>query len=101
MTTTTTNIITMMTTEAERAEWREALGWVEERVRAQALTPAQPQQVYEAALEIVGRIDEDLRRGVRHYRTRGGVLLVTLDQVVQAILDNDLATEETELWQQN
>lgn len=49
---------------------------------------------YRAALELVARIDEDLTRGVRHYRTKAGILLVKLDEVVQAILDDKLMMPE-------
>lgn len=45
---------------------------------------------YEAALELVARIDEHLTRGTRHYRTKSGELLRTLDQVVNAILTDNL-----------
>lgn len=51
-------------------------------------------QRYAAALCLVADIDEDLTRGTRHYRTRAGALLTTLDQVVQAILTDDLMTED-------
>jgi DNA-binding ferritin-like protein len=60
------------------------------------------EQAYRAALELVARIDEDLTRGVRHYRTKAGVLLSTLDEVVRAIIADDLLwPEEVEaeaLW---
>lgn len=49
---------------------------------------------YFAALELVARIDEDLTRGIRHYRTKAGVLLTTLDEVVRAILDDNLLLSE-------
>jgi hypothetical protein len=49
---------------------------------------------YYAALELVARIDEDLTRGIRHYRNKAGVLLTTLDEVVRAILDDDLLVPE-------
>ena len=49
---------------------------------------------YQAALKLVARIDEDLSRGVRHYRDKGGTLLTTLDEVVRAILDNNLLLDE-------
>lgn len=55
---------------------------------------------YTAALKLVARIDEDLTRGVRHYRNKAGILLTTLDEVVRAILDNDLllpGEEEAEM----
>jgi hypothetical protein len=52
---------------------------------------------YQAALELVARIDEDLARGIRHYRTKAGILLTTLDEVIRAILeDNLLIPEEQE-----
>lgn len=57
---------------------------------------------YRATLELVARIDEDLTRGVRHYYTKSGLLLYSLDQVIQAILDNNLMTpdeqEQEVLW---
>jgi hypothetical protein len=49
---------------------------------------------YYAALELVARIDEDLTRGVRHYRTKAGELLITLDEVIRAILDDNLLMSE-------
>lgn len=49
---------------------------------------------YQAALKLVARIDEDLGRGIRHYRTRAGALLTSLDEVVRAILGNDLLLPE-------
>ena len=57
---------------------------------------------YYAALELVARIDEDLTQGIRHYRNKAGLLLTALDEVVQAILDDNLlisAEQESErLW---
>ena len=41
------------------------------------------------------RIDEDLTRGIRHYRNKAGDLLTTLDEVIHAILANDLMMPET------
>ncbi len=63
--------------------------------------PAQPNPAtYHAALQLVARIDDDQSRGVRHYRSRGGQLLMTLDQVVEAILADDLATvEPVDVWE--
>lgn len=49
---------------------------------------------YQASLKLVAIIDHDLTRGIRHYRNKGGVLLTTLDEVVRAILANDLAAKE-------
>jgi hypothetical protein len=57
---------------------------------------SEPEATYYAALELVARIDEDLTQGIRHYRNKGGVLLTTLDEVVRAILDDNLLTEELE-----
>lgn len=47
------------------------------------------------ALRFVERVDSDLTRGVRHYRNKAGVLLTTLDEVVRAVLDDELAINET------
>lgn len=58
------------------------------------LLPVAPIPGYLPALELVDRIDEDLTRGVKHYRTKAGKLLETLDQVVVAILIDDLAEPE-------
>ena len=59
---------------------------------------------YNAALELVARIDDDLTRGVRHYRNKDGLLLTTLDEVVRAILDDNLLIPEEQdnemLWTQ-
>ena len=63
---------------------------------------SEQEATYHAALELVARIDEDLTRGVRHYRNKAGKLLTTLDDVVRAILDNDLQLadeqEEEMIW---
>lgn len=55
---------------------------------------------YYAAMELVTRIDQDLSRGVRHYRTKAGQLLNTLDEVVRAILNDDLMQPEEQqmIW---
>ncbi len=45
---------------------------------------------YCAALELTAQIDQHLGQGTRHYRTRRGVLLVSLDEVVRAVLDGEL-----------
>jgi hypothetical protein len=60
---------------------------------------------YNAALKLVAQIDEDLTKGIRHYRTKNGQLLTTLDQVINAILEDNLllpqVQEETEaVWMQ-
>ena len=49
---------------------------------------------YRTALKLVARIDGDLARGTRHYRDKAGRLLTCLDDVVRAILANDLLAEE-------
>ncbi len=59
---------------------------------------------YSAALELVARIDENLTRGICHYRTKAGQLLTTLDEVVRAILDDNLILAEEQeaepVWRQ-
>ena len=55
---------------------------------------AEQEAIYLAALELVARIDADLTRGVRHYRTKAGHLLVTLDQVILALIDRELLEPE-------
>lgn len=45
---------------------------------------------YYAILELVARIDTELTRRTRHYRTKAGRLLTTLDEVIRAILDGEL-----------
>jgi hypothetical protein len=66
---------------------------------------SEKEATYNAALKLVAQIDEDLSKGIRHYRTKGGQLLITLDQVVNAILADNLmlpqVQEETEaVWLQ-
>lgn len=56
---------------------------------------AHREAVFQRALAYVEAVDADLTSGRRHYRNRAGVLLNSLDQVVQAILDNDLAITES------
>ena len=51
---------------------------------------------YHAALKLVERIDEDLTKGIRHYRNTAGELLTTLDQVINAILTDDLLLPEAQ-----
>lgn len=48
---------------------------------------------YQAALTLVRQIDRHLVKKTRHYRTKAGRLLTTLDQVVRAILADDLQLE--------
>lgn len=42
------------------------------------------------SLQLIEIIDETLRRGHRHYRNKEGKLLQHLDQVILAILRDDL-----------
>ena len=68
-----------------------------------APTAAEREATYHAALDLVAYIDDALTRGTHHYRNKSGRLLMTLDEVVNAILGNDLllpeAQEEPEmLW---
>jgi hypothetical protein len=55
---------------------------------------SEQEATYNAALKLVARIDEDLTKGTRHYRNKAGVLLTTLDEVVHAILNDDLLLPE-------
>lgn len=52
------------------------------------------EEVYTRALHAVEAIDADLASGRRHYRSRGGVLLRSLDEVCRAILTDDLMATE-------
>lgn len=45
---------------------------------------------YQAALELVAEIDYNLTTGRGHYYNSMGEILTTLDEVVRAILGNDL-----------
>lgn len=49
---------------------------------------------YLASLALVAEIDEDLKTGRRYYRTKAGTLLTALDEVVRAILADDLTIGE-------
>lgn len=57
-------------------------------------TAAEREQRYQAALKLVAHIDNDLTRGIRHYRNKDGVLLTSLDEVIRAILADDLLLPE-------
>jgi hypothetical protein len=48
---------------------------------------------YDAALRLVQAIDRDLQKGTRHYYDVSGKLLVSLDEVVQAILNDNLLVD--------
>lgn len=48
---------------------------------------------YDAALRLVQAIDRDLQKGTRHYYDASGKLLVSLDEVVQAILNDNLVVD--------
>lgn len=48
---------------------------------------------YAAALSLVQAIDKDLQRGTRHYYNAAGKLLVSLDEVIQAILSDELVID--------
>jgi len=48
---------------------------------------------YAAALRLVQAIDRDLQKGTRHYYDATGRLLVSLDEVVQAILNDNLIVD--------
>jgi hypothetical protein len=61
-----------------------------------APTANERESTYYAALELVAQIDEALTKGTRHYRNKAGDLLTTLDEVVRAILANELLLPEVE-----
>jgi hypothetical protein len=48
---------------------------------------------YRWAYLLVLAIDAQLKRGTRHFRDRSGRLLQSLDEVVQAILSDNLREE--------
>jgi hypothetical protein len=50
---------------------------------------------YAAALRLVQAIDRDLQMGTRHYYDASGKLLVSLDEVVQAILNDTLVVDKS------
>ncbi|MGC8880416.1 MAG: hypothetical protein ACP5R2_14465 [Anaerolineae bacterium] len=50
---------------------------------------------YAAALRLVQAIDQDLQKGTRHYYDASGKLLVSLDEVVQAILNDTLVVDKS------
>jgi hypothetical protein len=52
---------------------------------------------YSVALNVVERIDALLDLRVQHYRNKAGQLLTTLDQVITAILNDDLIIETGEV----
>ena len=63
--------------------------------------PEEQEAAYAAAYELVQLIDQHLAAGTQHYRTQSGALLRTLDQVVNAILDNTLQIEAEDFgWQE-
>ena len=50
-------------------------------------------QEYRRIYRTVVRLDHDLSQGLVHYRTRQGKLIQTLDQMLRAILNDDLRVE--------
>ena len=63
-------------------------------------TPQQQEASFDAAMELVQLIDAHLTQGTQHYRTKSGTLLRTLDQVVNAILSDNLRIETPNIgWQ--
>lgn len=64
--------------------------WENDLDRIIALNRQDEEDRYYAALSLVERIDEDLETGRRHYRDSEGLLLGNLDEVVRAILNNEL-----------
>lgn len=58
------------------------------------LLSAHREAVFQRALAYVEAVDTDLTSGRRYYRTKAGMLLTTLDEVVRAILADDLVIGE-------
>jgi hypothetical protein len=50
---------------------------------------------YAVALELVRAIDEHLKNRTRHYRDIQGRLLLSLDEVIHAMLTDSLVQERT------
>ena len=69
-------------------------------------TPTDEEKARYAALEYVARVDEDLDLGSRHYWSKSAVfysgevhIFETLDEVVRAILEDDLLTpDDLAMW---
>ncbi|OQY41501.1 MAG: hypothetical protein B6242_17275 [Anaerolineaceae bacterium 4572_78] len=53
------------------------------------------EETYQTALELVMLIDQQLTTGTQHYHTKSGRLLRTLDEVVNAILTDDIVIRAT------
>lgn len=83
MTTLTAQTLTALTGISTAMTLRPGAGYTTEREAA-----------YQAALQLVANIDEDLTRGIRHYRNKGGGLLTTLDEVIRPIVVDELAVTE-------
>jgi hypothetical protein len=58
--------------------------------RPPARRQAEAEATYRAALELVRTIEHNLTYGLRHYRNKAGCLLLHLDEVIDAILRDDL-----------
>lgn len=52
---------------------------------------AERELAYYNSLPLVAWIDQELTHGTTHFRNKAGVLLQTMDRVVNAILADDLA----------
>ena len=63
--------------------------------------PEERERAHQQAFELVQLIDQHLTNGTQHYRTKSGTLLRTLDQVINAILEDNLLIDGTNYgWQQ-
>ena len=65
----------------------------EEKVQTHSLDTEE--ETYQTALELVMLIDQQLTTGTQHYHTKSGRLLRTLDEVVNAILTDDIVIRAT------
>lgn len=62
------------------------------------LLSAHREAVFQRALAYVEAVDADLTSGRRHYRNRAGKLLSSLDEVIHAILNDELSVNEPVVW---
>ena len=59
--------------------------------------PEEQADTYQTAYQLVEQIEQHLASGTKHYRTKSGALLRTLDQVVNAILADNLQVGAVEI----
>ena len=84
---------TVSISEQASARSRNGHGRPVQPVVAPRVQPDDDDARYAAALRLVQAIDRDLQKGTRHYYDATGRLLVSLDEVVQAILNDNLMVD--------